>query len=291
MTFEKYHPIVLMAYFAAILLICMFSVNPVIQLLALLGGGSFCILSPQKKSFKGFLAYLILFLLITCTNPLFSHRGATPLFFINGNPVTLEALAYGAGMGVMLTGVLVWCRGYSLVMTSDKFLYLFGKAIPKLSLVLSMALRFIPLFRRQLQKVSRAQKTMGLYSSESYPDRVKSALRVFLAVVGWSVENAMDTGMSMRARGYGLKGRTSFFLFRFTMRDGVLLCVMGLLAAVTFVGTGAGLLAFDYYPYISPIDCNGASLAIYLAFGIFSFLPVLLELEERIKWNYCVSKI
>ena len=39
--------------------------------------------------------YLPLFLLVAVTNPLFSHNGVTPLFFMNGNPVTLEAVVYG----------------------------------------------------------------------------------------------------------------------------------------------------------------------------------------------------
>lgn len=89
-----------------------------------------------------------MFLLVAVTNPLFSHNGVTPLFYLNGNPVTLEAFVYGAAIAVMVVGVMLWCRCYSAVMTSDKFLYLFGRAIPKLALVLSMALRFIPMFKR-----------------------------------------------------------------------------------------------------------------------------------------------
>lgn len=78
---------------------------------------------------------------------------------MNDNPVTLEAILYGAGVSVMLIGIMFWCKCYNQVMTSDKFVYLFGKAIPKLSLVLSMALRFIPVFKSQMKKISQVQKT------------------------------------------------------------------------------------------------------------------------------------
>lgn len=70
--------------------------NPVIQLTALLGGIMFSLMLVRKKavlSDMGF--YLPLFLLVAVTNPLFSHNGVTPLFFMNGNPVTLEAVVYG----------------------------------------------------------------------------------------------------------------------------------------------------------------------------------------------------
>lgn len=290
--FEKYHPAVLLLYFLSVLLICMFVSNPVIQLLALLGGICFCLILPHHmRTVSGITAFLGLFLLITFTNPLFSHNGVTPLFFLNGNPITLEAFAYGMAMAVMVIAVLLWCRCYTEIMTSDKFLYLFGKAIPKLSLVLSMALRFVPLFVRQMHKVSRAQKAMGLYSSESYTDRVKSAMRVFMAMIAWSIENTMETAVSMRARGYGLKGRTSFQLFCFRTYDGRMLAVTLLLLGITLLGVGAGQTVFYYYPRISGLNSSAFVVAVYIAFGILAFLPFMIEVREKIKWNYFISKI
>lgn len=78
--------------------------------------------------------YVPLFLMVAVTNPLFSHNGVTPLFFLNGNPVTLEAFIYGIAIAVMVIAIIMWCKCCSEVMTSDKLLYLFGRVIPKLSL-------------------------------------------------------------------------------------------------------------------------------------------------------------
>jgi hypothetical protein len=97
--------------------------NPVIQLTALLGGIMFSLMLVRKKAIlsdMGF--YLPLFLLVAVTNPLFSHNGVTPLFFMNGNPVTLEAVVYGVFISVMVVGVLFWCKCYNEIMTEDKFL-------------------------------------------------------------------------------------------------------------------------------------------------------------------------
>ena len=229
--------------------------------------------------------------MVAVTNPLFSHNGVTPLFFLNGNPVTLEAFIYGAAIAVTVIGVMLWCKCYGAIMTSDKFLYLFGKAIPKLSLILSMALRFIPLFKRQMKRVSRAQKAMGLYSSKSYTDRIKSALRVFTAMISWSLENSIETADSMKARGYGIKGRSSFSLFRFHVNDGALLAVCAVLLCVTLAGAALSRLDFYYYPRISEIPLTPFAVFDYISFGILSFCPFIIEVKEALIWKYYVSKI
>ena len=145
-SFATIHPAVLMVYFLSEIVISMFSTNPIILGVGLVGGLLFFLMIQDIKVFlKDLTFYIPMFLLITIINPLFSHNGVTPLFFMNGNPVTMEAIIYGMDIALMLMAVIYWCKCYSLIMTTDKFLYLFGKAIPKLSLVLSMALRFIPL--------------------------------------------------------------------------------------------------------------------------------------------------
>jgi energy-coupling factor transport system permease protein len=290
--FGKVHPIVLMFYFLSVLIVAMFSSNPVLSLTALLGGILFCCMLVRRRAVAGDIGFYVpLFLLIAITNPLFSHNGVTPLFFLNGNPVTLEAFLYGGFMAVVVVGVLLWCRGYSEVMTSDKFLYLFGGIIPKLSLVLSMALRFVPQFRRQMGKVRQSQKVMGLYAGRGITDRVRSAGRVFLAMIAWSLENSMETAASMKARGYGRGRRTNFSLFRFTVYDGVLLAVCSVLMGITAVGMAAGITSFRFYPRVSELNLSWTAAAVYISFGVLSVVPFAIEVREAIVWTYCRSRI
>ena len=290
--FGNYHPVVLMVYFLSLLLIAMFVWNPVLQALAMLGGICFCVMLQSRRETASDAAfYLPLFLMVAVTNPLFSHNGVTPLFFLNGNPVTLEALLYGLAIGVMVVAVMFWCKCYSKIMTSDKFLYLFGKAIPKLSLVLSMALRFVPMFQRQSRKVSRAQKAMGLYSSKGYVSRVRSHMCILMTMISWSLENSMETAASMQARGYGLKGRSNFSLFRFYPRDGVVLAVSILLVGITLLGVAIGETEFFFYPRLSTLSTAFFALVVYSAYGFLAFLPFILEVKESIQWNYYRSKI
>ncbi len=290
--FSNVHPAVCMTYFLSVLLVSMFVPHPVLQAEVLFGGALFCaLLGGRRASFRDLGFYVPLFLMVAVTNPLFSHNGVTPLFFLNGNPVTLEAILCGISIAVTVIGVLLWCKCYSFIMTSDKFLYLFGKPIPKLSLVLSMALRFIPVYIRQSRRVSRAQKAMGLYSGKSIVDRVKNRMRVLTAMISWSLENAMETSASMKARGYGGKKRTSFFPFRFRTSDGVLLAGTIVLLAVTLAGAAAGVTDFNFYPRVGVIGNSSAAVAVYAAFGALCLLPSALEVKEAVTWNYFVSRI
>lgn len=290
--FANFHPLVLLIYFLSVITIAMFVSNPVLQCCALAGGAVFCTTLQRLRSNLGDLCfYLPLFLMTAVTNPLFSHNGVTPLFFLNGNPVTLEAVLCGISIATMVIGVMMWCKNYSLIMTSDKFLYLFAKAIPKLSLVISMALRFVPMFKKQMHRVNRAQKVMGLYSRQSYVDRMLGALRVFSAMITWSMESAMDTSSSMRARGYGLKGHSNFSLFRFTPRDMIFLAAQICLTVAALIGISLQTVEFYFYPSLSPIPETPLSVATYLAYGTVCLLPFINEIKERLQWNYCISKI
>src|SRR5699024_7812891 len=135
-SFSNQHPFVLLVYYIAVLSITIFMMNPFVLCMSLFGSLLFYLmLTSVRKVWQEVRFYLFVFLLIALTNPLFVHKGETILFFLNDNPVTYEAIIYGIFISMMLIAVIFWSKAYSLLMTSDKFVYLFGKPIPKLSLV------------------------------------------------------------------------------------------------------------------------------------------------------------
>ena len=212
--FGKVHPLPLFTYFIVMLLFSMFLRNPVIVLLSLLGSGAFAAtLTDRREKLSDLKFYIPLSVLIAVTNPLYSHNGRTPLFFVNGNAFTLEAVAYGVFIAAMIIAVLMWSKSYSKIVTGDKFLYLFGRVTPKTALILSVALRYVPILNRQAQKTRETQKTLGLFSTGSVADNLVSGAKVYSALVGWSLENAVETGRHMRSRGWGRGKRTSFSVF------------------------------------------------------------------------------
>lgn len=290
--FSSFHPVVLFSYFLAVLLTAMFANHPVILIETIIAGICFNAMVAKRKTILGDLGfYLFIFIIIAITNPIFSHNGATPLFFLNGNAVTYEAVLSGLSIATMLVGVLYWFKCYSNIISSDKFLYLFGKTIPKLSLVISMVLRFIPLFKIQMKRVRNAQKTMGLYSSEKYLDKIRASLGVLSVMITWALENAIETGDSMKARGYGLKGKSNYSLFKFTKTDAYFLAGTFAIFVMLAAGFASGKMEFAYYPRVGKIQFDILSIVEYMSFGILAFLPFAVEIKERIKWKYFVSKI
>jgi energy-coupling factor transport system permease protein len=290
--FSDYHPFVLMAYFSGVTALTMFTMHPVFLGLSFLGAAAcFAMLSGRRVFLSNTGFYIPVFILIAATNPLFSHNGETILFFLNDNRVTVEAVIYGVAIAFMLTAVIFWFKCYSEVMTSDKFIYLFGKTVPKLSLVLSMALRFTPLFARQVKRINKTQKTLGLYAGNGFADKLAGGVRVFSSILTWSLENAVDTADSMKARGYGLPGRTHFSLFKFTKRDAAMLIIIAVSILAVLAGIIAGEVFFKYYPVITGLNKSAFAAITYIFFAAVSFIPYAVEVKESLKWKYLISKI
>lgn len=169
--FSAFHPAVLCGYYALILVFSMFLTHPLCLAASLLGALSYAAKLRGGRAVLRSLAWMApVWLLAAAVNTLFNHEGATILtYFSSGNPLTLESMLYGLSAGGMLAAVLLWFTTYQAVMTSDKFVYLFGRAIPALSLVLSMTLRFVPKFRAQLRAVQQARQFAG-HSEKKRPN-------------------------------------------------------------------------------------------------------------------------
>ena len=159
--FGSFHPAVLFIYYVLALVFSMISMHPLLALASLCGSFLFyAFLNGGRKTLSQFFFCIGMFVIMAGINAMYVHNGETILFFMNDNPITLEALIYGAVSSVMLVSVLMWCSCYSVILTTDKFLYLFGKTVPKLGLILSMAFRMIPLFQLQSKTVTEIYGTV-----------------------------------------------------------------------------------------------------------------------------------
>lgn len=292
MGFSAVHPAVSAVYFASVLMITMFSANPFLLAVAAAGGIAFYLKTGKSSSFlKELGIYGLLFIVVAVSNPLFSHNGNTVLFFLNNNPVTLESFFYGINIAVMLVAVIFWFKCFNEVMTSEKLLFLFGKLSPKLALVLSSALRFIPLLKRQSKKIKEAQISLGLFSADSWYSKIKSILTVYSALISRAFEDAVDIGSSMKARGYGLKGKTRYSLFKFRKSDAFLLVLIIVSDGVIMVLSALGAGDFSFYPSLQLPGVDKAFAAELLFFAFLCFLPFLMEMKESLMWKYYKSKI
>jgi energy-coupling factor transport system permease protein len=293
-TFSLMHPIVNFIFFAFVILFSMFILNPVCLGISLACAFANALYLNGKKAVRLSLLYLLpMIILIIFINPVFNHAGVTILgYFPWNNPLTLESITYGVVTAVLLSAVVLWFSCFNTVMTSDKFVYLFGKIIPSLSLVLSMALRFVPKFVSQFNRVRNAQKCIGRDISDgSIISRLKHTVKIVSIMISWALENAIETADSMKSRGHGLKGRTSFSIYRFDKRDIITLIYIITIGILLSVLTLSGSIKFRYFPSMQGDLLSAYSIISYLLYASLMSVPLFINVKEGVKWKRIQSKI
>lgn len=283
---ERLCPAVTVVYFITASLLCSMCPDGIISAISLVLALSLCaFFGIAAKWLKLSLAIIVIG---TAVNMLVSHNGSTVLFVLNDSPITLEALAYGAVMGCSIAAVLCWFAVFSIVMTGDRLLWVMGLVWPKLALVVSMALRSIPLYTRRIHEISDAQRAVGLYREQTLTDRIFGGARVFSALVTWALENGITTADSMSARGYGTGRRTSYALYRFRTGDWIFLALTVVLGCIAAAGMVTGAVGFEFYPVTEVPD--GLNI-FYAAYLLLAAMPAAAELWEELRWKYLRSAI
>lgn len=293
-TFQTYHPIVNFTYFVLVIVFSMFFMHPVCLATALLCSFVYSVVLKGKRAVRFNLLYMLPLLVVSALmNPAFNHEGITVLTYLpSGNPLTMESILYGVAAASMIVTVIGWFSCYNEVMTSDKFIYLFGRIIPSLSLILSMALRFVPKFKAQLKVIADAQRCIGRDASNgSVIRRAKHGLTILSVLVTWALENAIETADSMKSRGYGLPGRTAFSIFTFDKRDRKALFWIAGLGIYILIGSITGGMQFRYFPSMKGTDVSAYSVSIFAAYFILCMIPVIIEVWEERKWKAIKSNI
>ena len=289
--FSGFHPVVNFIFFLVALGLTMFIQQPVYLLISMISGCAYLLYLQGKKGFLRQVGYLVpILVMMAIMNPMFNHEGITVLWYLpNDNPVTLEAICFGLASAVMMGASIVWFNCCNTVFTSDKIIYLFGRVIPALSLMISMTLRFVPRFKNFLQSVLRTQQAM--HKPENTKEKLQQALAAFSATVSWAMEQSIVSADSMKSRGYGLFGRTAFSIYIFEKRDGVALMMLFLLCVGTVVPHLVGLMGWTYSPSMTGDLLGPVQILAYLCYGGMCNLPLIIDLMEDRKWNALRSKI
>ena len=195
--------------------------NPIFLVISLLAGVIYNAMLQGKKTFKTFFAFLLPFtILIGLFNMAFTSYGIDVLFSISNKNFTAEGLAYGLCQGVMFSSVIVWLSSYSYVLSSDKFMSVFSKLAPNLTLVLTMTLSFIPRLRKNAQEINDARLNVNTGQS-----KLKKSLDNFSALVSMTLEESIEVSDTMRARGFN-SSRKPYSKYRFNFNDGVVLIIV-----------------------------------------------------------------
>ncbi len=111
-----------------------------------------------------------------------------------------------------------------------------------IGLLMSLALRFVPVLGQEAERIRKAQAARGLDAANgNLRDKWRSALSLFIPLIVLSFLRAEELAQAMDARGYNPYGkRTRFRQSVFRIADGIWL-IVGLVLL-----TGALLLAFGF---------------------------------------------
>lgn len=287
-TFSGFHPLVNFLYFGLVLAFGTCLMHPVCLVISLTGAFVYNIyLNGRRAARVAVLVMLPMLLFMAIINPAFNHRGATILTYLpSGNPLTLESILYGLAAAAMLISVLLWFSCYSAVITSDKFVYLFGRLIPALSLVLSLTLRFVPKFKAQLAQVSAAQQCVGRdIGSGSLLQRLRNAVTILSIMITWALENGIETADSMKSRGYGLPGRTAFSIYHFDERDRSALCWLAFCGIYILSGWLAGGLYWIYFPMLRGAAASVLTVSFFAVYLALCLTPLIVNLWADWQWR------
>jgi len=140
--------------------------------------------------------------------------------------------------------------------------------------------------------ISNAQKCIGRdVSNGNLLRKAKHGIHILSILVTWALENAIETADSMKGRGYGLKGRTAFSIFRFDRRDGGVTLYILTCTAIVVGGVLLGGYHFRYFPTIRGQWTGVLTIVIFTAYFALGALPIILNTKEDVVWARIESKI
>ncbi len=288
--FNKIHPFTGLLYFAVVIGFSMFFMNPVCITLSLCCALLSAVIINGKRALGLTVKFIIpMILLVMIINPVFNHRGATIITYLPWqNPLTLEAILYGIASAVMFSSVILWFSVFNTVMTSDKIICLFGRIIPSLSLVISMTLRFVPRFVSKFKELKSARITP---QKQGFIIKMKILLSELSVMFSWSLESSIESADSMKSRGYGLKGRTAYNIFKFRKTDVIIITALIISALTMILLIVLGVGKYSFYPVLK-IEFSGAlSVLFYVIYLGIMLIPSITIAWEGLKWKQLQSRI
>lgn len=292
-TFASYHPAINFVFFAVAAICGMVFIHPAFLICSVFLSVAFNFTVRGRNALRFLCGMATLFVMISVINPLFNTRGSMILFTYFGRPYTAESLFYGMAIAGMLVSVIFWFSSYNEIMTSDKFIYIFGSFMPSLSLLLNMVLRFVPSYKRKLRQIGYARACIGKgAAADRKRSLAENGLMTVSALTSWALEGSIITSDSMRARGYGTGKRSRFAQYRFIARDAILIAVMlALFMIIIFCGINGAASAM-YTPKLELTPLSDPYLIAGVAsYAIFLFIPTVLYIREEITWLILKSRI
>lgn len=292
----KLHPLTMVAFIVAVFILSLALSHPVYLLGLFTAVGIVIVAADILQEWKVYLKYsLFLIALIMIINVIVVRLGETVLYessnlLLTGKlTITLEALAFGAGMGIRLLIIIsVFCL-YTYAVHPDKVMKMFSRGGNKSVLVVILSTRLFPLIMKDYARITEVQRCRGVkFDTGSWWHRIGNFLPVISVLLLSSLERAMQMAESMYARGYGSGIRSCYTRELWRPRDCVILiavmvcCITGIFSLIK------GWADFSYYPRLSEVGLQQIIMTGIMTITLI--VPAILDWGWR-RWPLLRSKI
>lgn len=283
--FCKTHPVFQFVFFVCVFTLTVSVYNPVFAGTSLFCGVLYDLITRKKQALKSLWFVLAIILVVSIFNMLFAHYGEDVLFKISDTEFTLQALIFGAYQGVMLSSFFIWFSLMSKVIDSEKVIYLF-RFSPKLALLFSMVLGFIPRFTKKLDDISDAQLGLNPREYQTKKERFSQGISNLSALVTYSFESSIITADSMESRGYNPKAvrvsRYKIKLFDVFM----VVSSFGISVYIIFAKLNHKIsFIFEPKTYFESFD-----ILAFILFFVLCLAPTIIDIVEGIRWKLSAVK-
>ena len=194
----------------------------------------------------------IVWLPIVLVNVLVSRDGLTVFArlgdlgpFGQGN-LTLEALVYGAVIALKVMLLILITTLASLTIDPDQLLRILRRLSFRSALTASLALRMIPVLGADAQRLAEAQRTRP----DGGPTGARGRVALLSAIVGGSLDRAMDVAATLEVRGFATARRAPRVRRPLSRHDLAFLASALALLALTGLARLSGVADFQAYPEV-----------------------------------------
>jgi energy-coupling factor transport system permease protein len=211
-------------------------------------------------------------LVIALLNPLVTRTGLTVIARLGEAPVlgqvdvTLEALVYGAVLGLRALALILCCALYAAVVDPDEVLRLFRRVSFRSALTATLATRMVPVLQRDGRRMADAQRCR--------PGAPPSRVALVRAVAAGALDRAVDVAAALEVRGYGAARRPPRVRAPWSRHDVAFAAVAATLLALTIGAWLADAAAFDTYPLVHG-DWGAGTWALSVALVVLPLVPFL----------------
>jgi energy-coupling factor transport system permease protein len=182
--------------------------------------------------------------------------------------LTVEAVVYGAVIALKVTIVILIATLASLAVDPDELLRAFRRLSFRSALTVSLAVRMIPLLAADAQRLSEAQRTRP----EGGPQGARGRVALLGAILGGSLDRAMDVAATLEVRGFATARRAPRLRRPWSRHDIAFAASAAAILALAIVGRLAGATTFEAYPSLR-ISLDGGVLLLGVALAAALLMP------------------